>query len=426
MLPALALPLALLLAWAVGRAPAVAALQPESGTLVRSLQFSARVASRSSVEVGATLTGRVAEVLVREGAQVGAGAALLRLEDAEARAALAQAQALVAQARAAQAGAVGARLRAADAQLAQARAQQLAALAEQRRSAELVARGFLSPSRGDEAGRALAVAEAQLDAARAQHTALGANGSERAQADAQVAAAQAALTLAQERLAQTVIRAPAAARVLQRSVEPGQVVQPGRALLWLALDGPLELVAQVDERFLAELAVGQPARVQADAFPAQPFDARLQRISPHVDAQRGAIDLHFSLATVPPFLREDMTLALAVVTARREHARLLPLATLRGGGGGGGGSDGEVWVVADGRIESRKLRLGLRSAAQVEVLAGVADDDWVVLGKAPPPGSRARVVAADAAALRAGGSGGSDGGIGGAGDGAALSEAVGR
>ncbi len=422
MLPALALPLALLLAWAAWRAPAVAALQPESGTLVRSLQFSARVASRSSVEVGATLTGRVAEVLVREGAQVGAGAALLRLEDAEARAALAQAQALLAQARAAQAGAGGARLRAADAQLAQARAQQLAALAEQRRSAELVARGFLSPSRGDEAGRALAVAEAQLEAARVQHAALGTGGSERALADAQVAAAQAALALAQERLAQTVVRAPAAARVLQRSVEPGQVVQPGRALLWLALDGPLELVAQVDERFLAELAVGQPARVQADAFPAQPFDARLQRIAPHVDAQRGAIDLHFSLDTVPPFLREDMTLALAVVTARREHARLLPLAALRGGGGG----DGEVWVVADGRIESRKLKLGLRSATQVEVLAGMADDDWVVLGKAPPPGSRARAVAADAAALRAGSSGGSGGSGGDAGDGAALSEAVGR
>ena len=44
--------------------------------------------------------------------------------------------------------------------------------------------------------------------------------------------------------------------MLDREVEPGQIVQPGRALLTLALHSPLELVAQVDERFLEELQPG--------------------------------------------------------------------------------------------------------------------------------------------------------------------------
>ncbi|MCP5271812.1 MAG: efflux RND transporter periplasmic adaptor subunit [Burkholderiaceae bacterium] len=410
------LPWALLLlavaavAWWASRPPAVPALQVQTGPLVRSLQFSARVAAQSSVDVGATLTGRVATVAVREGDDVAAGTPLLRLEDDEARAALAQAEAQLAQARAAREGAGGSRLRAAEAQLAQAEAQRVAALADRQRTADLVARGFLSPARDDEAARALAVADAQAAAARAQRDALASRGSERVQADAAVAAAEAAMAAARVRLAQTVVRAPTAARVLQRAVEPGQIVQPGRALLTLALAGPVELVAQVDERFLDELRVGQTATVVADAFPREPFGATLQRIAPRVDAQRGAVDLHLRPEVAPSFLREDMTLAVAVVTTRRDRALVMPLAALRAGD--------EAWVVRDGRVEARRLTLGLRSDAGVEVLEGLAEGDWVMLGDQPGPGQRARAVAATLPAA------GSSGGMGAAG--AAMTQAMGR
>ena len=75
----------------LGRVPSAAALVVHSAPLVRTLQFSARVATASRVDVGATVTGRVARVLVQEGGLVKAGETLLELEDAEWRAALAQA-----------------------------------------------------------------------------------------------------------------------------------------------------------------------------------------------------------------------------------------------------------------------------------------------------------------------------------------------
>ncbi len=390
------------------RAPAAAAVAVQSGPLLRTLQFSGRVAAQSSVEVGATLTGRVAAVQVHEGDVVKAGAPLVVLEDAEARAALAQAEAAARQPLAALAGATGARREAADAALAQAEAQQVASEAEQRRTADLVARGFLSPSRGDEAARALAVARAQHDAARAQRAALAAQGSERSQAEAQLAAARAAADVARVRLAQTVVRSPTAARVLLRSVEPGQIVQPGRALLTLALDGPVELLAQVDERFLEELQLGQEATVVADAFAGRSFTATLRQIAPQVDAQRGSIELRFALPTRPDFLRQDMTLAIAVLTARRERALVMPLAALRG--------EDQAWVAQDGRVQARSLRLGLRSADAVQVLDGLADGDWVLLSDTPGPGARVRPVADMARA------GGDPTGA----TGAAMTQAVGR
>lgn len=379
--------------WWATRPVAVPAVTVQTGPLVRSLQFSARAAAQSRVEIGATVTGRVATVGVREGDDVAAGAPLLQLEDAEAGALLAQAQAQLALVRAARAGAGGSRLRAAQAQLAQAEAQRVAAQADRQRTAELVARGFLSPARDDEAARTLAVAEAQSAAARSQRDALESQGSERAQADAAVAAAEAALVAARVRLAQTVVRAPTAARVLQRAVEPGQIVQPGRALMTLALAGPVELVAQVDERFLDELRVGQTATVVADAFPAAPFGATLHRIGPRVDAQRGAVDLVLRPEAAPPFLREDMTLAVAVVTARRERAVVMPLAALRAGN--------QAWVARDGRVQARALRLGLRSDTGIEVLEGLSEGDRVLLGDQASPGQRVRTVAAEVPGLRA-------------------------
>ena len=67
---------------------------------MRSLQFSARVATLSRVDVGSTITGRVERVQVREGAQVRAGELLVALESQELSAALAQAVAAEQQAQA--------------------------------------------------------------------------------------------------------------------------------------------------------------------------------------------------------------------------------------------------------------------------------------------------------------------------------------
>ena len=60
-------------AWLASRPAQVDAVQPRQGPLVRSLLFSARVESLARVELGSTLTARVARVLVDEGSRVRAG-----------------------------------------------------------------------------------------------------------------------------------------------------------------------------------------------------------------------------------------------------------------------------------------------------------------------------------------------------------------
>ena len=381
------------------RGPQVDVLQVQRAPLVRTLQFSARVATLSRVDIGSTITGRVAQVLVVEGARVKAGDALVQLEDQESHAALAQARAAEQQAEARLAGLRASGRTASQAGLAQAQASAQAANASLARAQQLVAQGFYSAAQLDEARRAAAVAQAQASSARAQVQANADAGTDVVQAQAQLDVARAGTQAAQARLAQATLRAPADARVLLRAVEPGQIVQPGKALLSLALAGPTQLVAQVDERFLEQLRPGQNASVVADAFPGQRFAAQVLSLAPAVDAQRGAIEVKFALkGAAPEFLREDMTLSVEVETARRDAALALPQSALLAAAQG---EQAEALVVKEGRAQATALRLGLRTLGAVEVLTGLAEGDLVLQNPSVQPDARvrAKVVAWKPAAV---------------------------
>ena len=425
----MALALGVVLLAAVGasmlalRGPQVDGVVVQFAPLVRTLQFSARVATLSRVDVGSTVTGRVANVRVAEGAQVRRGDVLVQLESDELAAALAQAVAAERQAQSRLVGLRSSGRSAAQAARAQADATVLAASASLARVQQLVAQGFYSAAQLDEAQRAVEVARAQQLSAQAQVQANADAGTDVVQAQAQLALAQAATVAAQARLAQTTLVAPADARVLVRDVEPGQIVQPGKALLSLALAGPTQLVAQVDERFLDQLLPGQKASVVADAFADQRFVARVLFIAPSVDAQRGAIEVKFALEQqAPAFLREDMTLSVEVETARRERTLVLPQAALRGAVVG---EQATVLVLQEGRAQARPVRLGLRTLDAVEVLDGLAEGDTVLRGGAVQAGDRVRARTVEWSAGSAA-AGAAQGRAQGADAGAALTNAMGR
>lgn len=377
--------------------------------LVRTVQFSARVKTPARVELGATLTARVAKVRVQEGDAVRAGDALVELEAEEPRAALAQAEASWQQARARLESQSALSLPTAQASLAQADANLQAAERDLVRTQELVAQKFYSQQKLDESKRAVDVARALRDVARVQTQANGRTGAERANAQAQFEAARATVEAARAKLAQYTLRAPGPGRVLVRSVEPGQIVQAGKALLTVAVQGPLELQAQVDERFLAQLQPKQRARVLADAYPERPFDALVDRLAPSVNAQSGSVEVTLVVAgppdtrpdtgpdTRPDFLREDMTLSVEVLTGERREARVLPLRALRATAAAAapadprdGAATGAVLVAEGGRAVVRELKLGLRTLSEVEVLSGLQDDDLVLLDPTLTPGVRVR------------------------------------
>lgn len=355
------------------------------GELRQSVVASGRVRTPQRVEVSAQIIGRVLDVAVREGDAIRAGQTLIRIDEREWAAAAAQARAAVvqAEARLRQLRELG--LPVAAQALRQAEANALQARRQHQRVGELVVRGFYSQAQLDDARRAQEVADSQVRSARLQLDSQQANGSEVELARSALEQARAALAVAEARLAYATLHAAVAGTVLTRSVEPGDTVQPGRALLTLAPAGDTELTVQIDEKNLALLRPGQSAMASADAYPHERFAAQVDYIAPSVDALRGSVEVRLRVPEPPPYLRHEMTVSIDIEAARSAQAVILPADAVRDAGG----VQPWVLVVRDGHTRRQPVRIGLRGAGQAEVLDGIAPGEAVVPAAVDLPEGRA-------------------------------------
>jgi len=341
--------------------------------LVQSVVATGRLNAPARIELAAEVAATVLAVQVREGDHVKAGQLLVRLSDAEARAALQQAKAALDEARnrATQQAVVTAPVSAQT--VVQADAAWRNADNEFRRSEALVAQGFFSQQKLDETRRALDSAASALRSARLQAEANQPRGIESGLAADRVAQALAAVQMAEARLARLAITSPVEGVVLVRNVEPGTMAQPGRVLLALA-SGSTRIDAGIDEKHLHMLVLGMPARAAADAYPGQPFNAKLSYIGPAVDLQRGTVEVRLALPEPPAFLKPDMTVSVELIGEHRPGALVLPAAAVREA------DSAAPWVLLlqDHRAVRVPVKLGLRGIGSVEIISGLNAGDLAI------------------------------------------------
>ncbi len=345
-----------------------------SGELVQSVVASGRVISPQRVTVALQGTGRVLRVAVTEGQAVEAGQLLIELDNSDSRASLAQASGVVLQAQAklrqlselSQPQAMQA--------LAQAQATALQARKVLDRNRDLVAQGFVSQAAVDDAQRAVDVAASQVTSAQAQVKTNSPDGSDALLLEAALRQALAAQQLARIKLEQGQVLAPSSGVLISRSVEVGDIVQSGKALMVLATSGKTQILIQVDEKNLSKIALNQKAYASADAFASQRFDAVVAYINPGVDATRGSVEVKLNVASPPAYLRQDMTVSVDIETARRTATVVIPTSTLEDA------TSEKPWVlVVRGKHAVKQfIKLGLRGDTRVEVLDGIAADEGVV------------------------------------------------
>ena len=292
----------------------------EQGELKQAIVASGRVRTPQRIDISAQITGRVAQVNVREGEVVTPGSVLLQLDTAELKAAVAQARASLNQneARLKQLGDLSRPV--AEQALRQAEANAQQARKQYERAEELIAKGFYSIAQRDESKRALDVAESQWRSAQLQLASNQPGGSDARVAASNVEQARATLALNEARLGYATLSSPVAGTILTRSIEPGDTVQAGKVLLTLAPQGEAELTAQIDEKNLALLQVGQHALASADAYPHERFKAQITYIAPSVDAQRGSVEIRLRVAEPPAYLKQEMTVSIDIEAARRASA----------------------------------------------------------------------------------------------------------
>ena len=354
--------------------PEVEVARVQAGPLEHSIVVSGRVQAPNRIEIGAVITGRVDKVLVEEGALVKTGQPLILLESSELKAALEQTRAaeFSAQARVATVRELG--LPQSNDAVTQAEAQMKFAEEEYRRNNDLRTQGFISEARLQDLGRLRDVARSQLESARTQARAQESRGVTSREAVLREQEARAARALAASRLAQTTIRASLPGTVLVRTVEPGDIVSPGKRLLTISSNSETRLSAQIDEKNLPYLKAGQEALVASDAFPDLKFKAVLYYISPGVDITRGSVEARFRVAQPPDYLRSDMTVSIDIGVGGKTRALSAPTEAIRGSG-----NSKTVQVVRDGVTHRANVETGIRAGSRSEIVSGIAEGDNVVL-----------------------------------------------
>lgn len=231
---------------------------------------------------------RVAEMLVEEGDRVEAGQVLARLDTRTLALQMAQADA---QARVLEQALQLLKNGSRPEEIAQADAQVAAAQAEVERSRLQLQR--LQQAAAQTGGRAvgrqnLDDAQAQLRVAQAQLEAqqqtqrlarIGPREEDLARAEAQWQAAQAEQALLRHRIALGELRAPQAAAVRSRLLEPGDMASPQRPAYALALTDPKWVRAYASGADLGRLRPGMAAQVVADSAPDTPIAGHVGFIS---------------------------------------------------------------------------------------------------------------------------------------------------
>lgn len=304
------------------------------------------VHAKESAALSAQVTGRVVAVLVHEGDHVRAGQALIRLDDAAARAELDRAQATVA---------------ANEHQVDAARTQSELAASTLARYKMLRDSKSVSPQEFDEADRRAQSAAAQLEAARAQ-----------------LAAAKAGTAGARTTAGYSVIAAPFTGIVTARHVDPGAMAIPGTPLLEVDRSGVLQLHVTVDESLLRSIRTGVAIDASIPTVSSTAIQGHVAEIVPAADPASHSFEVKIDLPSSSA-LRTGMY-GTASLAGNARAALLIPQSAVAAHG-----SLNTVWTLDSNHIASiRYITLGAKHEHNVEVLSGLSKDEIVVL----QPGDR--------------------------------------
>jgi membrane fusion protein (multidrug efflux system) len=252
-----------------------------------------------SAVIDAKVSGYVRAVNFVDFQSVRAGDLLVQLDDREFRASVLHAQAALAKAQAILAN-LDHEVAAQRATIAQARANADSsasklrlAVVDDRRFTALADSGAVTGQEADSARSNAAVVRAgqagSLAAVDLANRQLDVLEGQRAQREADVLAARAALDSAQIALSYTHIVAPATGTIGQRFVQPGSLLNPGAAVVTFVANTTPYVVANYKETQLSRIAPGQAVEILVDSFPGVRLRGRVSRLAPASGATFSAL-----------------------------------------------------------------------------------------------------------------------------------------
>lgn len=160
-------------------------------------------------------------------------------------------------------------------------------------------------------------------------------------------------------------------------VKTGEYVTAGTELIELVNTDLLFLTYRVPEHYAGRLESGQTVQVSVKAFPSQIFEGTVHFISPVIDRKTYTILIRAIVKNPHQNLWPGMSAHVDHLLATHPKALVIPEAclmlTMEGY---------EVFVVADGKIQRRRVQVGEKQSGRVHIKSGLSLNEPVVLTRA--------------------------------------------
>jgi membrane fusion protein, macrolide-specific efflux system len=320
-----------------------------------------KIEPREKVDIKSKVAGQVLEVLVDEGQQVKKGQPLLRLDTQDYAREAARA----------------------DAELAQ--AQQAHAFAEQALARKKAALADRAVSQAD-----VELAQNDVDMRKAS-----------------VRIAEVAVSAAKDRLRSCEVRSPLDGTVIERGIEPGEVVSPGvqatfegKPLLTVADLSTLIVRSELNQIDVARVALDQAVTLTLDALPERKWTAKVTKIAPAaVKAQGRDAEVFPVEATIDAgadgiaAIKSGMTADVRVLVETRPQVLLVPIEAIVK-------EEGKSWVkpvtlAEDGKTKKKgeriEVKVGKSNDREMEILEGLKEGDEVAIDPASSKDNEAKL-----------------------------------
>ena len=339
------------------------AAKPDAGGPQTALNASGYVTPRRRATIAAKITGRVMGVYFDEGTRVKEGQLLATLDDSDYKRTLDSAKA--------------------DRNASQAA---IADLEVQLRNAEIqLKRAQQLQESGIQTQEALDNARTAADSLRAKI----------ALTREQVAAAESRIAVAQQAVDNCTIRAPFPGIVVSKDAQVGEMVSPVSAGGGFTRTGIATIVdmksneieVDVNESYIARVKEGQLVKATLDAFPNDPYDAKVRTVIPTADRQKATVKVRISFLKLDDKILPDMGVKVAFLEDEKPAAKGKAkgpeaVAFIPKGAVHRDSSASFVYVLRDGKVERRAVSLGMDRGSDIAVMAGLTPGDSVVV-KAP-------------------------------------------
>jgi len=199
------------------------------------------------------------------------------------------------------------------------------------------------------------------------------SGQAKDEAENNLRVAEAALQLAEAKLAKTEIKAPFSGIIGLRVVSIGDYVKEGADVVNLESIDPLKVDFRVPEIYLKQVQVGQSLQVALDALPGRAYEGKVFAINPLFDAAGRSIVIRAIVHNPDTALRPGMFARVRLITRQERDALVLPEQAVVPQG-----EDQYVYRVVDGKAVRTGVEVGQRRDGRVEIVKGLAAGDIVV------------------------------------------------